>query len=332
MNTGTWAQLAVMNQNPILGVGSVSGSMVHFCNSMPWNPKSKVIEVIGSDHYWGSARHAQYVEATNQFTLVSGNATGETVMHGYDHTEVNPYTGDIYHRNWGNGATAIRTVKKPYGGSSFAPIPDVSSWYTQVAIGTCWWSGTFAGGGAQGSFMMFNSGASNGTADDGQIVAYNPLTNSWFYNRTGMAPFYKTSGSTYHSVMEYSAKKNVAVYGGGNDQPNKLWRLNADGTSTAMPNTPAGIGVGIQRGNLVCDPVSGNFLLLSAGQIWELDPSGAGKWTQGTGSRTPPSGVGAPGPSNPQGVFSCALPEHGVIAYITQTSSGGGTFFLFTHA
>jgi hypothetical protein len=103
-----------------------------------------------------------------------------------------------------------------------------------------------------------------------------------------MAPFYSTSGNTYHSVMQYSAKKNVAVYGGGNDDPRKLWRLNYDRSVTAMPYVPTGKTVGIQNGILVEDPVTGNFLLLSAGQLLELNPTGSGTWTQLGGSRTPP--------------------------------------------
>ena len=332
MPAGSWAQLSVTGQDAVLGVGNVSGSMIQFSNSMPWNPKSRTIEIIGADHNWGSARHVQYVEASNAFVLVSNNATGETLNHGYDHTDVNPYTGDIYHRQYGMSTSAIQTVRKQYGTSAFSAIPDMSTWYSQVAIGTCWWSGSFKGAGAQGCWMIFNSGAANGQATDGQIGAFDPLTNTWFFNQYSMAPMYMTSGSTYHSLMEYSALKNVAVYGGGNDEPSKLWRLNADATWTVMPAVPAGKGVGIQQGNLVCDPVTGNFLLLSAGQLWELNPSGAGLWTQQSGARTPPAAVGIPGPSNPQGVISCALPQHGVVAYITQSSYTGGTFFLYKHA
>lgn len=333
MSPGTWAQVGAGNQNAVLGVGSVSGSMLHYSNSMPWNSKSRSIEIIGADHNWGSARHVQYVEATNSFVLISNNATGEGLNHGYDHTAVNPYTGDIYHRLYGGGnAMPLRTVRKAFGSSAFGGIADIGTWYSQVAIGTCWWSGSFAGAGAQGCWMMFNSGAADGKATDGQIVAYDPLTSTWFFNQGGMAPFYSTSGNTYHSVMQYSAKKNVAVYGGGNDDPRKLWRLNSDRSVTAMPDVPTGKTVGIQNGILVEDPVTGNFLLLSAGQLLELNPTGSGTWTQLGGSRTPPAGVGIPGGSSPQGVIACALPDHGLVAYITQTTSIGGTFYVYKHA
>ena len=330
MAPGTWAQLNAANQDAVLGVGNVSGTMIHFCNSMPWNPHSKVIEIVGMDHNWGMQRHVRYDERSNSFVVVAADdGLGTQVQHGYDHNTVNPFTGDLYHRFYSGFTGTISSFKKVLGGSSFQALPSVQA-SDQVAIGATWWSGSFVGGGSQGSFMIFNSGNALGNANDGQILAYNPLTNTWFFNRQAMAPFYG-SGSTYHSVMEYSAGKNVAVYGGGNAAPNKLWRLNSDGSFIAMPNVPAGKGVGIQQGLLVNDPVSGNFLLLSAGQLWELNPSASGTWTQQTGTRTPPGAVGVPGPGTPEAVIASAISDYGVVAFITQPGHTGATFFLYKH-
>ena len=208
---------------------------------------------------------------------------------------------------------------------SFIDIPSIAA-SDQVAIGTTWWSGAFIGGGSQGQFMIFNSGNALGNANDGQILAYNPLTNTWFYNQVGRAPNYG-SGSTYHSLIEYSSIKNVAVYGGGNVAPDRLWRLSSNGSVLALPNVPAGTAVGIQQGVFVDEPVTGNFLLLSAGQLWELNPDGAGTWTQ---KASPPAGVNIPGPSTLAPVAS-SIPDYGVVAFITQPSSNGGTFYLYKH-
>src|ERR1044071_4629063 len=173
MAPGTWAQLNVSNQDSILGVGDVSGTMIHFCNTMPWNPFSKVIEIVGMDHNWGMQRHVRYDEASNSFVVVAADdGLGTQVQHGYDHNTVNPFTGDLYHRFYSGFTGKISSFKKVLGGSSFAALPDVAA-SDQVAIGATWWSGPFVGGGSQGSFMIFNSGNALGNANDGQILAYN---------------------------------------------------------------------------------------------------------------------------------------------------------------
>jgi len=331
MKPGTWAQLNPTNQDAVLGVGNVSGTMINFCNSMPWNPFSKVIEIVGMDHNWGMQRHVRYDEASNSFVVVvADDGLGSQVQHGFDHNGVNPFTGDLYHRFFRLNTGFIRSFKKALGSSTFAELPMVAaaSGAEQVAIGATWWSGAFAGGGAQGSWMIFNSGNAVNSGTDGQIVAFNPLTDTWFFNKDAMAPFYG-SGETYHSLMEYSASKNVAVYGGGNAAPNRLWRLNSDGSFIAMQDVPPGKSVGIQRGLLVNDPVSGNFLLLSAGQLWELNPDGSGTWTQQIGSRVPPGAVGVP--DNLDAVIASSIPDYGVVAFITQPGHANGSFFLYKH-
>jgi hypothetical protein len=330
MAPGTWVQLNPSNQDVVLGVGDVSGTMIHFCNTMPWNPFTKVIEIIGMDHNSGMQRHVRYDEASNSFVVVAADdGLGSQVQHGYDHNTVNPFTGDLYHRFYSGFTGTISSFKKPRGGSGFVALPNISA-SEQVAIGATWWSGPFVGGGSQGSFMIFNSGNALGNANDGQILAYNPLTNTWFFNKQAMAPNYGR-GSTYHSVIEYSPLKNVAVYGGGNVAPNRLWRLNSDGSFIAMPDVPAGKAVGIQNGLLINEPVSGNFLLLSAGELWELNPSGSGTWTQQTGARNPPGAVGVPGPTNPEAVIASSISDYGVVAFITQPGHTGATFFLYKH-
>jgi hypothetical protein len=274
-------------------------------------------------------RHVRYDEASNQFVLVADDA-GVGQGHGFDHVSLNPSDGDLYYRQYSGFTGTITVMRKNFGATDFTTLTTVKA-TDQVAIGTTWWSGSLAGAGDQGGLVIFNSGNSVDSAKDGQLIAYDPLSTNWFIDQDGAAPFYGMS-ATYHSLAEYSAIKNVLVYGGGNAAPQKIWRLNADGTTTALTDAPAGVVIGIQRGNLVNDPVSGNFLLLSAGQLWELDPSGAGTWTQQIGTRVPPAGVGIPGPSPTiDGVISSAISDYGVVAYIKQTSATGGTVFLYKH-
>jgi hypothetical protein len=336
MAPGSWAQFNVANQSSILGVGSSTGSIIPYCNAMPWNPVNRCIEIIGGDH--GSPtglRHVRYVEATNTFETVSID-TGLR-GHGYDHTEVNPFTGDVYHKHYGTiGMQPLVVSRKPIGSSSFSALPTVN--VSQIIIhGTCWWSGPFTGGsglGAQGGFAVYSRGGANG-ATDGTISIFDPISNSWRFNATGMSPNLGTSSSgyIYNEVMAYSGVKNVAVYGGGHGNERRMWRLSSNGSALELTNAPADIMVGIHSGVLIEDPVTGNFLVLSQGHLYELNPDGAGTWTRQTGSRIPPSGVGIPSGSGPEMlVIGVPLPDHGVVAFVRQTNSGRGSFWLYKHA
>jgi len=344
MPAGSWAQVTGTNQNSVLtdNDGAGSGSHMHYSNSMNYIPQSDRIQIIGADH--GSYYTMFIIEfdlATNQFVTISagagapgyGNGTGPG--HGYDHATVNPYTGDAYQVHYGQNVTyKITVTKRAFGATSFAttlPTTMIDQ-SANITFGSCWWSGTFTGGGgagAQGCLMVFNQGNSTGIATDGVMNAYDPLKNSWVFSLIGASPNFGSSG-TYHALAEYSPVFNCMVYGGGNAASSKLWRMDSNGSVTRLTDVPSGKRVGIQEGNLVVDPVTGKFLLLSASQLWELDPRGAGTWTQQTGSRNPPAGVGSP--DVPDGIMSCALARFGVVAYIKQSTASGGTFFLYKHA
>jgi hypothetical protein len=182
---------------------------------------------------------------------------------------------------------------------------------------------------------------------DGVIFGFNPLTNTWFFTKTLASPGSAAPG-LYHHVAAYSAVKNVMVYGGGNSTPNQLWKMDSAGTVTTLTPLTGSDEIGIQHGNLVCDPVSGNFLVLTNDKFYELNPNGTGTWTLLTGTRLPPDhgpisslktsiGVGVPGPNNycADGIVSCPIPEYGVVAYITQSTPSGpadGRFYLYKHA
>jgi hypothetical protein len=178
--------------------------------------------------------------------------------------------------------------------------------------------------------MLYSGGVGgpSGASFSGAIRGYDPSTDTWFFTRTNASP--GLTVSTYHNIIEYSPAKNVAVYGGGNLQSSSLWRMDSAGTVVQMPDAPAGlnIGAGTGQGKFVNDPATGNFLLLSAGQLWELNPDGAGTWTQKT---SPPSVVVNPNVGNGTVILS-AISDYGVIAAISQSGSSMGTFCLYKNA
>lgn len=352
LSAGQWGELtSATGQNATLGLGITNGSMLPQTNEGHWCAQTATIELVGQDHGGGGSgssgwgmRHAKYTESTDAFSTVEAQSGvfGLSPQHSYDHTAINPSTGDLYGREGLVGVANVRVWRKPLSDRSvwLGAVPTLAfAEYQQIAVGTCWWSGSFTAGtqpaGAEGCFMIFHSGASAappGSANDGVITAYDPVEDDWIYNQNGRAPFYGAGGtSTYHSIMEYSAGKNCAVYGGGNVANRSLWKMASDGTVTQMTQVPSGktvgVAVGENAGRLVADPVTGNFLLLCAGELWELNPDGSGTWTQAT---SPPAGVGDPDAA--QWVTSVALPDHGCVAFIRQDNATNHAFWLYKHA
>lgn len=341
MAPGTWAQVAASNQDAVLGSqNGNSGSMINYCQSMPWNPVAKRIEFTGADHdaVPATQRYARYDDASNTFSLVAvdagfGAAVG-TAFHGAGLLQANPYTGELFNAQQPQANPRLfRFYKMSAGSTTFSLVGTAPSGYLQIFMPSCWWTGPFTARalGSQGAYMCFNSGASQGIGT-GEIFIYDPTIPGFLPTLTGVTdPVYT---SNYAPVMAYSKIKNCAVYGGTSDvsSPNApiAYRLNSDGTHTLMPPVP-GSGMGLDVGALVADPVTGNFLLLTNGQLWELNPTGSGTWALQTGSRVPPSGVRNPTEMG-QGLVVTAIPDYGVVAVTSQLAGSGGTFFLYKHA
>lgn len=314
MTPGSWAAMSPVPSglSAALGAGSSTGNMIPYCNAGTWNPVSKRIEILGQDHGWGNMRHVQYDEATNSFNFVGNIGTSEG--HGYDHYNVNPTNGDLYYKEYAYG-TGGRLWRKPYGGSwnpSFSTVPI----HQQVGIGTCWWTGSMTPAiGNQGVFMLMDS-------DFGTFAAYDPVAGTWFtFGNANVTP-------GYHSVGAYSAVHNCAVFGGGTGGGRRIWRVNSDRTFTELANCPSNCQIGIYQGGLVCDPVSGKFLVLSGGNLFQLDPTGSGTWTQLTGARVPPAAVN--NPTATESMLMCELPDHGAIAVVSM-STASGNMYLYRH-
>jgi hypothetical protein len=283
--------------------------------------------VRGQAHYVGkrqnsfSYRHIYYREASHDW-VVGATVSGVTVGHGYDHQAVDPATGYVYFRPYGGDPARTIYRASPQNLSSWSSFTDwpLSGGYVQVAVGMTWWSGNFAGL-TRGGLIVYNSGAING-----QIQIFDPVTNTW---ETPIAGF--GGVSTYHSALAYSPVLNVAVLGGGNDNPRKVWRLNADRSVTQLKDAPSAYGPLVGgAAYLVNEPVTGNFLLVSKnGTMWELDPTGAGTWIQLTGSAAPPSGVFDPDRGN----ICWAAPTHGVVVFAGVDSTGTSPqMWLYKHA
>lgn len=314
MQPGTWAELVQTNINPVLGQGSHMGNRVGTTNAGAWDPARLLLHHTGGDHGEGATFHLIYDAGTNGW--INNGTIPIAPSHGYDHVTVDPKSSIVYCRVYGGNE-----IFKYSPGGFWSAATSWPVWgYVQVAVGTCWWTGSLSGADPHGALIVYNSGNPGG-----EIQIWDPVADKWLAPVTGFG-----GASTYHSVAEYSEIHNVAVVGGGNDNPNKLWRLNADRTVTAMPDAPLSICV-LHGANLTSDPVTGNFLAEGSGQLWELDPRGAGHWTQQTGSRTPPAGIGPQETPTFIATLSAPVSNFGVVAYVNCIQSDC-KMYLYKHA
>lgn len=318
---GTWtsytgaAALASIDAVFTQGHGA-GGNILPYINKGAWDPINKKFKVESSQHY-DDFRWAKYVEfndASDTWSVVidqynDRNRIPYSDAHGFDHCIVNPYTGKFFLMDAG----VENWLMLPDGSTTWsAATPPTPSGGSIIAVGACWWSGI-------GAQALSGISGSQGAAcylhkDFGVFTAYDPVSNTYPVRFTGING--AADPGPYNNQMEYSVTKNCIVHGGGNGS-NQLWRIDKDHTVTRMPAGPHDIGV--ENGmRMICDPVSGNMLLLGYDELWELNQSGSGTWTKQTGGRAPPAGLPIPSSNFSSSYGGCifACDTYGVIMHI----------------
>lgn len=312
MSAGSWAELPTTNMNILLK----SSGRTTYSVSGSWDPGRLKMHFIGRDHTddISGAYHITYEAGTNAWTLGTDFPGGFT--HGFDHNAVDTTSGMLYAREYGYETDIW---KLPLGGSWSSEQVPYTGDSLQVNIGIHWWDGAITGGGPTGALMIYNCGATNG-----EIILKNEATSTWFANVKGFG-----GTSSYSCVMDYSKVHNVAIFGGGIVNQNKVWRLNSNATVTSMPDSP--VTWGIQRSNVVSDPVSGDFLFFGANQFWQYNPTGTGTWTDMTSTRMPPAGL-VNNPSGGFSVISFPIENYGVVAYASIFGASVTKLALYKHS
>src|SRR5262245_43298156 len=95
-------------------------------------------------------------------------------------------------------------------------------------------------------------------------------------------------------MMRHSLVKKVTIFGGGGeDGIGRVWKITDAGVITPLTRPSFYIDTGCDNRSVTADPVTGNFLWIRGGgvpancanapggngQLWELNPDGAGTWT-----------------------------------------------------
>ena len=303
MTPGTWAQLTTTGIGQAVGQGTTTGNRLPFAVSGVWDKTHQIFNFIGDDHLPSVSWHMQYRAATNDWIAPdTGLGYGS---HGYDNISLNPFTSELYLNQYGPAES---------GGNKFHSKPWGGKWGTKTAWpvtqgvgllrGVAWWSGAFQGAGAQGALLIYNDGAAGG-----QIRAYDPVANAWIADIVGFG-----SLSTHSGIMEYSKVHNVALLGSGNANAPKLWMLKSDRTVTPVPDAPFGVGSTAGQGNLVADPLTGDFLAFGGTKgFYSLNPLGTGGWKKLADA---PAFVLSPASGPGISLISAPLEDHKAVMYV----------------
>jgi hypothetical protein len=303
MKAGEWAELQTTNAAPVLGqtVGGSVGNVLPYSDDVAWDPGSHRLYFIGSDHQHatGYARFIMYSETTNTWTELPraiwfGPLT-ETAMHGYDHTALNPATGELFHRPM----TAKRSINRyniPLGSwrSSFSLPTTLLPLESDMAccIGVSYFP--------EMKSIVFVDGGSIG-----HIYSFNTATFKWTMLKDTVAL------GPYHNVAEYNPLYKVVVGGGGNGSKD-VYKIDSLGTVTTMKNAP--VNYGINEAVFTVDPVGGDYLLFNnAQQFWAYNVK-TDTWTQqGSAGNIFTASYGFPISS----VVATPVSNYGVVLFLT---------------
>lgn len=253
LQPGQWTTIQTNNINAALtGTGGASGFIFGYTETIKWDPVTRRLFYVGSDHNSTPstmyARHVQYDEATNAWTVRSQQgwfaASSGAAMHGYDHLALDPARRFLYHRRFGS----LTTYRWNIDTGAWTTMPDNTvTNYNSCCVGIDY-SPELGG--------IVWGGVESGT--NGSLFLLRDSTLTW--SRLGQAAAYPMG--TLHNFAEYNPVHKVVLFGGGDGNNRKMYKVNATGTVTPLQDAPADLGT--QRSVVTVDPVSGLYLVFVA--------------------------------------------------------------------
>lgn len=133
------------------------------------------------------------------------------------------------------------------------------------------------------------------------------------------------SGATIHNIMEYDPVTGAMYFGGGYyDVVRELFKMDAEGVTTALPTPPIDLGIAGAARVHTFDPISGDFLVFTpGGETHVLDRDDT--WSQ---SESHPLGYG----DQMLSAVAAKIPEYGVTMVVSHYASHSVAVYLYKHS
>lgn len=278
--------------------------ILNYADKALWNPHTREIHFLGQGHGGRLMKHISYGEASNRWVPeskpywdCSPSPTCYSIVHGYEHSAIDPVTGNIYARKF-NSTQVFKWTRATKTWSELPAGPNPA-----VAVALEYFP-------ELGGLLLVGGG---------EIHLYSESTRSWTLLAQGL------SMGPYSSVASYNPVHKVAIVGGG-DGSTRLYRVDSSGRVAAIASAP--VVVGIQSSVFTVDPASGKHLLFgSGGGFFEYDV------VSNTWSAANSAGVAMFASGGNRILFRSAVPigTYGVIGFLTLTGSDARVY-LYRHA
>jgi len=311
MAVGTYAEVAGL-QNTGVMLDDISGGVGHiitYCDKLAWDPLGRKLYYMSSDDPGNGRKAVSYDFATNSFQRIPGPFDLPAGAVGVNHVYGGHDFDKARRRWWYTNAVGneVGYYSAADGTWTSVPLP----WGTQQVVAS--------------SLAYFPERGSLVVLRDSVLRERSDASGAWTTISSSIS-------SSYHSMCQYNITNKCVVFGGGNDTPLALYRLDSTGTVTQYATTPP-FNIECPRVEFVEDPSTGNFVVYrysnGASARYSFNPSN-GAWTN-LGTTNVPADVFSVGPYGTNLLMvATVLPEYKVQAFLSHPD-GFGTFHLFLY-
>ena len=264
MEAGSWKKLETLGMTSEFlqsKIGGGGNSITQYANSAVWDPNTKQVLYLGAPH-GEPLKFIIYSEETNAWREgpLHPCPVDSCAAHTYDHNTINPDTGKMYFRSQ---VGPIRRkifefdIKKEKWAEPFELLPiDLVNRPRN-----------------SGLEYFKELDALINVFPKGDVVLYNIKTNMWEKIAS------KLDMGTQHVFCEYNPVQKNILFGGGNSKSNSregnkdIYLFDESKKITKLKPAKIGLRVPGRTGtNIVADPVSGKFLVLTdKHEFYEFD-------------------------------------------------------------